>query len=49
MNNILSLNALSPNLVASDCKLVSLDNIFTAAYCLVTFADGNKEATTVLN
>lgn len=33
MNDILSLNALSSNLFASDCKLVSFDNIFTAASC----------------
>lgn len=34
MNDILSLNALSPNLFSSDCKLVSFENIFTAASCL---------------
>ena len=37
MNDILSLNALSPSLLASDSKLVSFDNIsfniFTAASC----------------
>lgn len=45
MNDILSLSALSLKLFASDCKLVSVDNIFTAASC---FSDICKDGKTVV-